>query len=62
MNEARHRLSPFIQDFEGNVPKAVNCLEEAFEDAITIMVPPDKYPKTLRTTNMQERLNEEIRR
>ena len=42
--------------------KAVNCLEEAFEDAMAIMVLPDKYRKRLRTTNMQERLNEEIRR
>ena len=29
---------------------------------MAIMVLPDKYRKRLRTTNMQERLNEEIRR
>ena len=29
---------------------------------MAVMVLPDKYRKRLRTTNMQERLNEEIRR
>ena len=62
MTEARRRLNEFVEAFEGKVPKAVNCLEEAFEDAMAIMVLPDKYRKRLRTTNMQERLNEEIRR
>ena len=25
----------FIEEFESKVPKAVNCLEEAFEDAVS---------------------------
>ena len=62
MAEARRRLNEFIEEFESKVPKAVNCLEAAFEDAMAVMVLPDKYRKRLRTTNMQERLNEEIRR
>jgi len=62
MAEARRRLNEFIEEFESKVPKAVNCLEAAFEDAMAIMLLPDKYRKRLRTTNMQERLNEEIRR
>jgi transposase-like protein len=37
--------------------------EQAFEDAMVVIVLPEKYRKRLlRTTNMQERLNEEIRR
>jgi transposase-like protein len=62
MTEARRRLNEFVEEFESKVPKAVNCLEEAFEDAMAVMVLPDKYRKRLRTMNMQERLNEEIRR
>ena len=62
MAEARSRLNEFIEEFESKVPKPVNCLEEAFEDARAVMVLPDTYRKRLRTTNMQERLNEEIRR
>ncbi|HEO1456241.1 TPA: transposase, partial [Legionella pneumophila] len=38
------------------------CLEEAFEDAMAVMTLPNKYRKRLRTTNMQERLNGEIKR
>ncbi|EQD39321.1 Transposase, mutator type [mine drainage metagenome] len=43
-------------------PKTVACLEEGFEDALSVIVLPEKYRKRLRTTHRQERLNEEIRR
>lgn len=62
MKEARRRLDEFVERFQKTAPKAVACLEEAFEDAMAVMVLPEKYRKRLRTTNMQERLNEEIRR
>lgn len=62
MKEARRRLDEFIERFQKIAPKAVACLEEGFEDAMAVMVLPEKYRKRLRTTNMQERLNEEIRR
>ena len=62
MKEARRRLDDFIERFEKRAPKAVACLEEAFEDAMAVIALPEKYRKRLRTTNMQERLNEEIRR
>lgn len=62
MKEARRRLDEFIERFQKTAPKAVACLEAAFEDAMAVMVLPEKYRKRLRTTNMQERLNEEIRR
>jgi len=62
MTEARRRLNEFIEQFETVAPKAVACLEEAFEDAMAVMALPDKYRKRLRTTNMQERVNGEIKR
>jgi len=62
MTEARRRLNEFIEQFEKVAPKAVACLEEAFEDAMAVMALPDKYRKRLRTTNMQERVNGEIKR
>jgi putative transposase len=37
-------------------------LEEAFEAATAVLQLPEKSRKKLRTTNSQERLNEEIRR
>jgi len=62
MKEARRRLTEFVEQFEKNAPKAVACMEEGFEDAMAVMALPEKYRKKLRTTNMQERLNEEVRR
>lgn len=62
MAEARRRLNDFAERFEKTAPKALRCLEEAFEDAMAIMALPDKYRKRLRTTNRQERLNQEVRR
>ncbi|STX58258.1 transposase [Legionella israelensis] len=62
MEEARRRRDDFIDAFEKKAPKSVTCLEEAFDDAMVVMALPEKYRKRLRTTNMQERINEEIRR
>ena len=60
--EARRRLAEFSERFAKTAPKAVACLEAGFEDAMAVIALPEKYRKRLRTTNMQERLNEEIRR
>lgn len=62
MDEAKRRLNEFGERFEKTAPRAVACLEEGFEDAMAVMALPEKYRKRLRSTNMQERLNEEIRR
>ena len=60
--EAKRRLGEFAERFAKSAPKAVACLEDGFEDAMAVMALPEKYRRRLRTTNMQERLNEEIRR
>lgn len=62
IEEARRRRDEFIEEFNKKAPKSVGCLEEAFEDTMVVMALPEKYRKRLRTTNMQERLNEELRR
>ncbi|MGH7714504.1 MAG: IS256 family transposase [Vulcanimicrobiaceae bacterium] len=61
-DEAIRRRDDFVERFSKTAPKAVACLEEAFDDAIAVLCLPEKYRKRLRSTNMQERLNEEIRR
>ncbi|BDE06974.1 hypothetical protein WPS_22500 [Vulcanimicrobium alpinum] len=48
--------------FAETAPKSCVCLEGAFEDMFAILPLPEKYRRRLRTSNMQERLNEEIRR
>lgn len=60
--EARRRLEEFRNKFKKIAPKSVVCLENGFEDAMAVMVLPEKYRKRLRSTNMQERMNQEIRR
>lgn len=62
MEEAKRRLSEFAERFNKSAPKAVTCLESGFEDAMAVMALPEKYRRRLKSTNMQERLNEEIRR
>ena len=62
MEEARRRLTEFVERFDKTATKAVACMETGFEEAMAVMALPEKYRKRLRTTNMQERLNEEIRR
>ena len=58
--EARRRLGGFTEWFAKTVAKAVACLEAGSEDAMAVMRLPEKYRRRLQTTNMQERLNEEI--
>jgi putative transposase len=60
--EAERRLEEFTKRFATSAPKACACIEAAFEDALAVLVLPEKYRRRLRSTNMQERLNEEIRR
>jgi transposase-like protein len=60
--EAKRRLAEFSERFAKTAPKAVSCMEAGFEDAMAVMALPEKYRRRMRTTNMQERLSEEIRR
>jgi transposase-like protein len=55
-------MERLVADYEKKLPKAMRKLEEAFESATAVLQLPEKYRKKLRTTNSQERLNEEIRR
>ena len=52
LTKARTHLATFVTDFAKTAPKAVACLEEGFEDALSVLVLPEKYRKRLRTTNM----------
>ena len=62
LQEARRHRDEFVKRFSKTASKAVVCLEDGFDDAMAVMALPDKYRRRLRTTNMMERLNEEIRR
>ena len=47
---------------ERKTPKAIDCLERGLEDSLAVMALPSKYRKRLKSTNMQERLIQEVRR
>jgi putative transposase len=59
---ARQELTLILAEFGTKASKSVSCLEAAFDDAIAVLRLPVRYRKRLRTTNSQERLNEEVRR
>lgn len=52
----------FVQEFEKRFPKAVQCLEEGFEDSIQYYNFELLDQRRIAGTNTLERLNEEIRR
>ncbi len=52
----------FIEKYASKAQKAVDNFERGFEDALTILSLPQVYRKRLRTSNLAERMNEEIRR
>jgi len=60
--DARAAFRKLASELEGKADKALETLENGLEDALAVMALPEKYRKRLATTNMQERLNEEIRR
>jgi transposase-like protein len=59
---ARTLLAKLVADYEQQAPTAVSVLERGFDDATAVLALPLPYRKRLRTTNGQERLNEEVRR
>ena len=60
--QARELAQAFIEKWQSRAPRAVACLENGLEDALAVMALPAKYRRRLRTTNMQERLIQELRR
>ncbi|MDN5317249.1 MAG: hypothetical protein PWR08_1374 [Thermoanaerobacterium sp.] len=59
---ARKLLNDVLEEYKEKAPKAMEVLEEGFEDATAVLELPEQYRRRLRTTNGLERLNEEIRR
>jgi putative transposase len=59
---ARVLLADTLRQFSSPAPQAVAVLEAGVDDATAVLALPEPYRTRLRTTNSQERLNEEIRR
>lgn len=52
----------FIVAYENKAAKAIDIFEEGYAHALTVLTFPQHYRRRLRTTNLAERMNEEIRR
>lgn len=59
---ARKLAAEICKDYEKKAAKAMVCLDNGLEHAITVLQLPVRYQQRLRTSNLAERVNEEIRR
>lgn len=62
LEEARTMRDSIIDEYADVAPKAMECLDNGFEDVMTIMALPAPFRKYLRTSNHLERLNKELKR
>lgn len=62
VEEARKRKNEIVEDYGSVAKKAMKTLEEGFEDSMTVMCLPEYIRIVLRTTNILERLNRELKR
>ena len=62
VEEARHDLAASIAKWGVRYPRLVAWVEETIEETLTFYRLPRQHHKHLKSTNMLERLNEEIRR
>jgi len=60
--EAEHLLEKLLARYEKIAPKLTRWAEEAIPESFTVFSLPASHRRRLRTTNLVERLNEEIRR
>lgn len=62
IEKARKRRDEMMGDYMEEAPRAMERLDEGFEDAMTVMEIPGPMRRSVRTTNYIERLNKEVRR
>ena len=62
ISEARKKRNEIIADYRDVAEAAMECLDEGFEDSMTVMLLPEKHRRHFRTSNSIERLNRELKR
>lgn len=62
IQEARQKKDAILSDYYDVAEKAMDCLDCGFEDAMTVMVIPERLRRVFRTSNYIERLNGELKR
>ena len=62
LEKAMARRDEIMSDYAQEAPKAMECLDAGFNDAMTVMVLPKEMRRCTRTSNYLERLNKEVKR
>ena len=62
VEEARRIKNEIVAEYESVAEKAMSVLENGFEDSMTVMCLPEYMRIVLRSTNVLERLNRELKR
>ncbi len=62
IESAREKRDSIISDYRDIAEPAMSCLDEGFEDSMTVMALPENIRKLFRTSNHIERLNKELKR
>jgi putative transposase len=62
IEEARQDLAAWLKKWSGRYPKLCDWVENNIEETLTFYRLPRQHHKNLKSTNMLERLNEEIKR
>lgn len=62
IEEARKKRDNIIDEYTEVAPKSMECLDNGFDDVMTVMALPIGFRKVLRTSNHLERLNKELKR
>ncbi len=62
LDEAKHLQEKFVKKYEKTMPKLAEWAESNLGEGYTVFSLPPSHRRRLRTTNLVERLNEEIRR
>ena len=62
LTEARRDLAAWLAKWSGKYPKLTGWVEENIDETLTFYRLPRQHHKHLKSTNMLERLNEEIKR
>jgi len=60
--EAKRLLDIFLKDYQEKAPKLVEWAETALPEGLEVFRFPEQHRKKIRTVNMLERINKEIRR
>lgn len=60
--KAKQHYESFVLKYESTVPSAVKCLSNVIDECLTFFSFPEEQWRSLRTTNLIERVNKEFRR